>query len=485
MVSQLPVRVSNPSRRSSIAFVHLSHPDDLRSRNIQAGIRSHVMRDIGRSRQKRSRLVTIPLEVVSQPLESGEHHMYGRTGPDGLLITRPPEALWPRLLLPLNQLGIFGVDLDDRALQIIHLIKLDIEYRYQAFHAIWIRIALSDPSALYLCLATSLLSWDRRNNSSVGDFGKNTEAANYYTKALRQLSRRLSDPSECTSAGVIATIVGFLCHDAHIGEWKRWAVHLDGLDRILTLRGSVDVLEKHVALIAFWLDIIGSSALDSPPRFPIPKELTAPSTSSEEMPPALRTVLLHMRLVFPRLSTICQTLCMMSSVAQIVNYNCNNLHFWQDAVGAVSLLGPVTHHLLSLSRVSDVSSEHSGTLVMGELIRLTCLMLLSRLKSLFSLNVLDTMPLCTKFMVVVAQSMEEDVPNPLMDIKIWALISSALLQPEDNTKALIRHIRTAARSRGIASGRNAIELVQGLIWISTLMGRREAQLADDIGVVYS
>ena len=119
---------SNPKAGPSIAFVHLSHPDDIRNRNVQAGIRRHVMKDIGRSRRKRPRRVAIPLEVQPRPASGGlggpgGRPSDGRADALGLDVARPAgEALRPpRLLLPLNRLGILGVDLDDRALQIVHL----------------------------------------------------------------------------------------------------------------------------------------------------------------------------------------------------------------------------------------------------------------------------------------------------------------------------------------------------------------------------
>jgi len=188
-----------------------------------------------------------------------------------------------------------------------------------------------------------------------------------------------------------------------------------------------------------------------------------------------------MRLAFPQLAPISQALRIMSSVARTVNRNSDSPHFWQDEIGAVSLLGPVTHHLLSISRPSGIPSEGSEALVVGELARLACLTILSGLKGLFSLNTLDAAPLFTKFLATVTRSPEK--ASQLPDIKLWALISCALLQTGNGARALLPHIQAALRSRGGSNARCAINLAKSLIWIDALEGHGEFQLTRDIDEV--
>ncbi|KAM5378797.1 hypothetical protein ACJZ2D_004270 [Fusarium nematophilum] len=473
------------SRGSGITFINLSHPDDVRRRDVQAGIRRHVMTDIGRSRRKKPQHVVIPLEIDMLQANSGllqpkEHSMDGQNVPHELDAACPPEAQSPHQLRQLNQLGIFGVDLDNRTLQIVHLLKTESEYRYEPFHIIWVRMGFSDPTALHISMATTLLFWNRRNNIPIHRIVDNIEAAKYYSKALKELSKRLSNPSDRTSPGVIATIIGCLCHDVKLGHWESWSTHVDGLDRVFELRGGTDGLENHIPLLAFWLDLVGRAALDIPPRFPIPKELAALNPPVEGMPPALRSLLHYTCLAFPQLSPISDVLCIMSSVVQVVNSKSHSLDFWRDGVGAVSLLGPVTHHLLSLSTTSEARGEASGTSIVGELVRLTCLMLLSHLKGLFYLNTLDMVPLYAKFMATAAQSTGDEEADLLNDLKLWAVVSSAILQSSDNRRVLLPYIRAAMRSKGTPNMPSAIELAKSLIWLDVVEGQREAQLAEEV-----
>ncbi|KAH7136397.1 hypothetical protein EDB81DRAFT_693487 [Dactylonectria macrodidyma] len=475
----------NRSRNSSIAFINLSHPDDIRRRDIQVGIRRHVMADIGQSRRKRPRHFVVPLEINTLQLNGGQFQPEERS-PDGRMVAHELDAACPPQVLPLhqlrlNQLGIFGIDLDHRTLQIVHFMMSQLETRYTPFHGIWARMGFSDSNALYLSMATTLLSQDRRGNIPAHRTTDNSEAVEYYSKALKGLSKRLSDPFDQTSPGVIATIIGCLCHDVQLGEWERWSAHIDGLDQVFKLRGGTDGLENHIPLLAFWLDLVGRSTLDIPPRFPIPKELTAPNMSPEAMPPAMRLLLPRMQLEFPQLSSISEALYMMSSVAQRVNSNSHSLDLWRNEVGAVSLLGPVTHHLLSLPHMSGFRSDAPGAIVVGEMVRLVCLMLLSYLKGLFSLNTLDMVPLCAKFMAAAARPTRDDEVGQLNDLRLWALITSGLLLSNDDTRALLPHIRAAMRFLGITDIHHAFDLAKGLLWLHVVEGQGEAQLTEVIG----
>lgn len=118
-------------------------------------------------------------------------------------------------------------------------------------------------------MATTLLFWNCKNNIAILKITDDMEAVRYYTKALKDLSARLSDPFDRTSAGVIATVIGCLCHDVgvfilpafscthhlrqvHIGDWARWSTHIDGLYQIVKLRGGMDGLDNHIPAIASW-----------------------------------------------------------------------------------------------------------------------------------------------------------------------------------------------------------------------------------------
>lgn len=95
----------------------------------------------------------------------------------------------------------------------VTLVMVDTEYNYRAFHVVWIRIGLSDSTCFYLTLASATLFMDRVRRRLGPDIEDSAESNRYYLRALQQLNMRLSNKAECTSPGVIATILGCLCHD--------------------------------------------------------------------------------------------------------------------------------------------------------------------------------------------------------------------------------------------------------------------------------
>lgn len=177
---------------------------------------------------------------------------------------------------------------------------------------------------------------------------------------------------------------------------------------------------------------------------------------------------------------------MMSSVAKTVNANSFNQDFWRDAVGAVVLLGPVTHYLLSLQRPTGPISEASRAVIVSELARLTCLIFLSRLKALFTLNALDIERLSLKILSSAAQSTNDDGENDILtDVKLWAVVSSALLLPCNQARALLPYIRATARAKGISEVSSAVDLAKRLIWIETLEEPRVNGLMDEFNAITS
>ncbi|CAH0034467.1 unnamed protein product [Clonostachys rhizophaga] len=159
-----------PLNWSGITFVNLSHRDDIRQRDIQNGIHRHVMAGVGRLRREKPRHVVITLEIMAPEANKGGF--------------QPREP-----------------------------IASESEYINHPFHRIWVRMGFSDPTALYLSMGTTLLLWNRKNSIPTLKITDDMEPKRYYTKAPKDISARLSDPFDHKSAGVIATIIGCLCHD--------------------------------------------------------------------------------------------------------------------------------------------------------------------------------------------------------------------------------------------------------------------------------
>lgn len=206
-------------KHRDLAFVLVSHPDDLHDRSLQAGIRRHVMRGVGQARRKKPRAVVVPLEMKppdqsgrdswqqQQPGggdDDGDHHDHRSRG------WSPAAATVARSLSPS---GLVGLDLDPRSLELVAYMRFESDTRFRACRIIWLTMGLSDPSAFQLSLAAAAVFLGVARGETPVDYVLHAEGARYYNATLQQLSRRLADPSEQVSAGVIATVLGFLCLD--------------------------------------------------------------------------------------------------------------------------------------------------------------------------------------------------------------------------------------------------------------------------------
>lgn len=111
-----------------IAFIHLSHPDDSRRRSLQTTIRRHVMRDIGKSRRRKRRPVTIPLTLPANETRSDHHdhrYVHVRNSSPFEIAARVSSVYAGHPDRSLGPLGSFVIEPDVRVRQLFHFSKSD------------------------------------------------------------------------------------------------------------------------------------------------------------------------------------------------------------------------------------------------------------------------------------------------------------------------------------------------------------------------
>jgi hypothetical protein len=69
---------------------------------------------------------------------------------------------------------------------------------------------MSDQSAFHLAMANAALFFDREIGS---ENVESSESTKYYTMSLQVINKRLQDPVDKISEGVMGTVLGFACHD--------------------------------------------------------------------------------------------------------------------------------------------------------------------------------------------------------------------------------------------------------------------------------
>jgi len=117
-------------RPGTLAFVHVSHPDEIKNRQVQTHIRRHVMRDIGNSRRtrKNQRSAAAPVHIRARHArpqdDEGSAGTTSRAPTPSSTGTRESSETGDSPAWALNRKDSFGVVLDLRALELVHFSTL-------------------------------------------------------------------------------------------------------------------------------------------------------------------------------------------------------------------------------------------------------------------------------------------------------------------------------------------------------------------------
>ena len=227
---------------------------------------------------------------------------------------------------------------------------------------------------------------------------------------------------------------------------------------------------------------MGRCVFDTAPCMPTPLDLPPLQFSRATAPAPLQMVLRQVELVHPGLRPFTDAVGALSSVAATVNRRHRDVSFWKDEVGAICLLGPLTHYLLSLPRPSgDVEDQTDDAQLAGEILRLTSLLVLSDLKRRSSLSCADMEPLSRK-LIPLAMRPLTDAMGGIVDLHLWSLITCSLLLPSATRIPILPVIWALASARGISTTTAILELAESLLWFETVVEaekiKLEMQLAD-------
>jgi len=490
-MSDIGPSTSRPTRRaaSNLAFINIIRPDEIRDRKVQTTIRQHVMKDIGKSRRKKPRVAVTTLEVrhagpeLLNSLPAAEDLVISRGTPQppdthGLDAQHVSDKAFRQLARLLNPIQL---PVSDHARHIWHFIRIRVEQHQRSLSIVWIRMGLFDQAAFYLVLANAVryMEYAKGRTASIG-FYDNSESARYYSTSLGKLAQRLNDPVECKSVGVIAVILGCICHDVSVSKWDHYLVHMSGLQRIYHLRGSFEGLGNQIPEMACWLDVTGSAVFDTVPRFLLPREMSDTGFQGVKSP-ELDILMLNIQGPHPSLLPALRALEMLSAVAAIVNRQGDDPAFWQDDVRAIHILAPLAHYLLSMQRIQpgDSIALQSPELVVGEMARLACLMLLSGLKGRYpDFDTTDMTSLWSR--LVAISSLNTECSGYLLDLQLWALITSGLLQEAVQRALLIPTTQRAYRRSGYTHAREVVSMVRHVAWINILEDANEKDILGEI-----
>jgi hypothetical protein len=174
---------------------------------------------------------------------------------------------------------------------------------------------------------------------------------------------------------------------------------------------------------------------------------------------------------------------MISSIAGVINTNSYSTSFWKRDIDAIRLIGPCMHFLLSMPRFpfNFEIMDNAEDLVAREMVRLTCLMLMSRLKELFAFPASERIALQLKTTEFMSQNVNA-VGKRYFDLKIWALVTVALLLHRDERGIYIQEIQREMRAVDITTPYVVVEIAREIVWIDILLSPSTDELVKDIAL---
>ncbi|KAJ2979123.1 hypothetical protein NUW58_g7281 [Xylaria curta] len=352
---------------------------------------------------------------------------------------------------------------------------------YHPFRFPWLSIALTDAAAWYLTLANAVLFRKMKPGDAKPEFSTDDKALKWHRLSVQSVSRRLADPMERDQEGLIAAIVGFICHDASVGNFTRQEIHLQGLRRLIDDIGGIDEITNPILrFMISWHDLSGASSRNSVPLFGVPKgSITDIDTRSDAV--YFKLLLDSWEKHCPYLGDIRSALKATAAVASYVNQHCQAPKFWTDDIMAARLLAPALHEILSLEGRPLPSNpshpDYSGTAA-REAFRRSSLIFLAALKAKFGASTFELSRHLNDFQQISQIPHVEWTIVP--ELNLWAHTIAALEQESDQQGWHVSAIVGIMESAGFTSSQQALDVARGMIWIEVLFTDKVEPLCHEI-----
>ncbi|KAK6948613.1 hypothetical protein Daesc_010383 [Daldinia eschscholtzii] len=431
-------------------FVNVARPGDVKRHSTK--IRRHVMKDIGKARRKPRAKTRGAVPVIG-----------GKQLPS------------PRADSVLQNLP-YPIDMNEERLSLIRYVVDEAKSHYRPFRFTWLTMGLSDTAAWHITLANAASYRKASQGNMTAEYSCSVEAMKWYTLSLASITKRLADPDEKDSEGLIVAITGFVCHDATLGNFDRFCIHMDGLQKLISKKGGLDSLSSpFLRFMISWLDLIGATYYNVKPRFSIPEgSIREIDTGNDAR--YLEQLLASWDADCPALGDIMSAMKATAAAASYINRRPPGDSFWTDDVTIARVLGPAFHEILSLEgrALPDDPSDpnYSGTAA-REAFRRAALVLLAAVKVKMGAGAFE--------MARHLDAFRQISQLPLVDwgvvpeLNLWAHVVSAMQEESPSRAWHVLTIVGIMQMMGLRSGSEAVGIARGIIWIDAIdMGKSDA-----------
>ncbi|XTI93540.1 hypothetical protein V2W45_1499523 [Cenococcum geophilum] len=442
---KLPSDVSGDGANISspnFVFVTTTDPTKESDRSTRRRIHQHAMSRIGRSRRTRPRLVQFTYNVRS-------------SGDPGITIQQPALPQRP---------DTYGYNTQD-----IGVGNPNTESTSQE-----IRPANATPGPV-----TPLGAGPGVDPFNTND-RENRQSIAHYSASLRQLNEALAspDPAVSTSVDVVRAVLAFICHDYISGDLERWRFHVEGLERIIKLRGGVDTLnsDRAVRLMVFWIDMTGSLVTDSALLFPIPQAFVPSlrSLPTKEPSPTLSRLATRWHINCFASSDIMDVFLDLHRLTTLLTSYSTTPHgdIWQDELFVGLVANPITHALLSLPRFVEADER---AFALREACRVGAMMFVACLRQQFDCYPDAVRPHKWTLQQLLQQSSGDDW-GELYDLWIWLRVLEGLVVDEGEEMEEVAASLRNAMWKAALSWEEVMRTARAVLWIDRIFDVRAENL---------
>ncbi|KAI5922556.1 hypothetical protein F4810DRAFT_673005 [Camillea tinctor] len=462
-------------------FVNVGRPDDVKRHSTK--IRRHVMKDIGKARRrpKKRGQTTIDEQVVS-PNPTGSSPETAAAAAAAAVATpaepHPNEDLSAAASLAFAHPNVDGslstmvypTEMDEVRLNLARYMFAEARANYRPFRFPWMSMGLSDPAAWHITMANAVLFRSMKPGCVKPDYSSSMEAMKWYTRSLESITRRLADPAESNSEGLIIAVAGFICHDSSTGNFTRQHVHMKGLKRLVENRGGLEELNSpFLRLMISWHDLLGASYRNEAPLFGIPKgSITEIDTGADTQ--YLDRLLATWDRRCRALGDIASAMKATAAVASYINRRCGaDPHFWRDEVKAARLLAPALHEVLSLEGQAlpdDAGDRRYSATAAREAFRRAALLFLASVKVRFGAAAYEIERHLDAFRQISQLPAVDWAFVP--ELNLWAHVTCALQETSENRAWNVVIIVGIMDALGLQTSAQALDVVRGIMWVDAL-----------------
>ncbi|KAI1462135.1 hypothetical protein F4805DRAFT_194889 [Annulohypoxylon moriforme] len=454
-------------------FVNVACPGDVKQHSTK--IRRHVMKDIGKARRK-------PRAKKRGEVILGECSSSATEDKDGAQAKSPPRFV----KLPSPQMDgslqtiEFPIDMDQERMSLIQYIVDEARNTYRPFRFPWLTMGLSDIAAWHITLANAVIYRGLKPGEKKTEF-TDLEALKWYTLSLASITKRLADPAESNSEGLVIAVTGFVCHDSSIGNFDRFAIHMEGLQRLVNKRGGLQALSSpFLRLMISWLDLAGATYFNSKPKFHIPRDsITQIDTGNDSQ--YLQQLLESWDADCPSLGDIMSAMKATAAAASYINRHQDAPNFWIDDVTIARVLSPAFHEILTLEGIplpDDPSYPEYSGIAAREAFRRAALIFLAAIKIRMGANAFEM----EKHLEAFRQISQLPLVNwgLVAELNLWAHIISAMQEESPNRAWHVLTIVGIMENIGLQTGNQAMDLARGVIWIDAIDEGKSGSLCREI-----